>query len=173
MFKVRRRATFSSDYFRCSRSPGHHVPWWVLIWLKRSPLVFLVLSVSCFSIGLVFFSYSSRQVCFLLIPQVALPLVLTRSEFRILLSLRSRRCSPHLAALALSPFPCGSYLSAGSLFDTVVQNGSGIHWTIVGSSSLRSFLVVDYCQPCTAQVTLCPGRKPFYSSSLDLDLQPK
>ncbi|KAF8496482.1 WD40 repeat-like protein [Russula emetica] len=43
------------------RSPGHHVPWWVLIWLKRSPLVFLVLSVSCFSIGLVFFSYSSRQ----------------------------------------------------------------------------------------------------------------
>ncbi|KAI9509318.1 WD40-repeat-containing domain protein [Russula earlei] len=43
------------------RSPGHHVPWWVLIWLKRSPLVFLVLSVSCFSIGLVFFSYSSKQ----------------------------------------------------------------------------------------------------------------
>ncbi|KAI0250713.1 WD40-repeat-containing domain protein [Lactifluus subvellereus] len=43
------------------RSPGHHVPWWVLIWLKRSPLVFLVLSVSCFSIGLVLFSYSSRQ----------------------------------------------------------------------------------------------------------------
>ncbi|KAI0301607.1 hypothetical protein B0F90DRAFT_1817073 [Multifurca ochricompacta] len=43
------------------RSPGHHVPWWVLIWLKRSPLVFLVLSVACFSIGLVIFSYSSRQ----------------------------------------------------------------------------------------------------------------
>lgn len=43
------------------RSPGHHVPWWVLIWLKRSPLVFLVLSVSCFSIGLVLFTYSSRQ----------------------------------------------------------------------------------------------------------------
>ncbi|KAH9042505.1 hypothetical protein EDB85DRAFT_2139080 [Lactarius pseudohatsudake] len=43
------------------RSPGHHVPWWVLIWLKRSPLLFLVLSVACFSIGLVFFAYSSRQ----------------------------------------------------------------------------------------------------------------
>ncbi|KAH9060585.1 WD40 repeat-like protein [Lactarius vividus] len=43
------------------RSPGHHVPWWVLIWLKRSPLVFLVLSVACFSIGLVLFTYSSRQ----------------------------------------------------------------------------------------------------------------
>ncbi|KAI9465719.1 WD40 repeat-like protein [Lactarius psammicola] len=43
------------------RSPGHHVPWWVLIWLKRSPLVFLVLSVSCFSIGLVLFTYSSQQ----------------------------------------------------------------------------------------------------------------
>ena len=45
-----------------SRSPGHHVPWWVLIWLKRSPLVFLVLSVACFSIGLVLFTYSSHQV---------------------------------------------------------------------------------------------------------------
>jgi hypothetical protein len=65
MFKVQRRATPLLTTF-CSRSPGHHVPWWVLIWLKRSPLVFLVLSVSCFSIGLVFFSYSSRQVCFIL-----------------------------------------------------------------------------------------------------------
>ncbi|KAF5368873.1 hypothetical protein D9758_002838 [Tetrapyrgos nigripes] len=26
------------------RSPGHRVPWWVLIWIKRSPLVFLVMS---------------------------------------------------------------------------------------------------------------------------------
>ncbi|KAI0262534.1 WD40-repeat-containing domain protein [Gloeopeniophorella convolvens] len=43
------------------RSPGHHVPWWVLIWLKRSPLLFLVLSVACFSIGLVLFTYSSGQ----------------------------------------------------------------------------------------------------------------
>ncbi|THH28595.1 hypothetical protein EUX98_g5601 [Antrodiella citrinella] len=43
------------------RSPGHRVPWWVLIWIKRSPLVFLVLSVACFSIGLVLFTYSSNQ----------------------------------------------------------------------------------------------------------------
>ncbi|EMD35391.1 hypothetical protein CERSUDRAFT_116166 [Gelatoporia subvermispora B] len=43
------------------RSPGHRVPWWVLIWIKRSPLVFLVLSVACFSIGLVLFAYSSGQ----------------------------------------------------------------------------------------------------------------
>ncbi|KAI0701046.1 WD40-repeat-containing domain protein [Cytidiella melzeri] len=43
------------------RSPGHRVPWWVLIWIKRSPLVFLVLSVACFSIGLVLFTYSSGQ----------------------------------------------------------------------------------------------------------------
>ncbi|KAH8103027.1 WD40 repeat-like protein [Cristinia sonorae] len=43
------------------RSPGHRVPWWVLIWIKRSPLVFLVLSVACFSIGLVLFAYSSNQ----------------------------------------------------------------------------------------------------------------
>ncbi|GBE88718.1 predicted protein [Sparassis crispa] len=43
------------------RSPGHRVPWWVLIWIKRSPLVFLVLSVACFSVGLVLFAYSSGQ----------------------------------------------------------------------------------------------------------------
>ncbi|KAI0090434.1 WD40-repeat-containing domain protein [Irpex rosettiformis] len=43
------------------RSPGHRVPWWVLIWIKRSPLVFLVLSVACFSMGLVLFTYSSGQ----------------------------------------------------------------------------------------------------------------
>lgn len=33
----------------------------MLIWIKRSPLVFLVLSVACFSIGLVLFAYSSNQ----------------------------------------------------------------------------------------------------------------
>ncbi|KAF8155867.1 hypothetical protein B0H34DRAFT_512681 [Crassisporium funariophilum] len=43
------------------RSPGHRVPWWVLIWIKRSPLVFLVLSVACFSIGLCCFAYASHQ----------------------------------------------------------------------------------------------------------------
>jgi WD repeat-containing protein 26 len=32
-----------------------------LIWIKRSPLVFLVLSVACFSVGLVVFAYSSQQ----------------------------------------------------------------------------------------------------------------
>ncbi|KAI6045140.1 hypothetical protein EDC04DRAFT_2560260, partial [Pisolithus marmoratus] len=44
------------------RSPGHRVPWWVLIWIKRSPLVFLVMSVACFSAGLLLFMYSSPQV---------------------------------------------------------------------------------------------------------------
>ncbi|KAH7927942.1 WD40 repeat-like protein [Leucogyrophana mollusca] len=43
------------------RSPGHRVPWWVLIWIKRSPLVFLVMSVACFSAGLVVFTYSTNQ----------------------------------------------------------------------------------------------------------------
>ncbi|KAJ7742718.1 WD40 repeat-like protein [Mycena maculata] len=43
------------------RSPGHRVPWWVLIWIKRSPLVFLVMSVACFSMGLCLFSYASNQ----------------------------------------------------------------------------------------------------------------
>ncbi|KAE9392118.1 WD40 repeat-like protein [Gymnopus androsaceus JB14] len=43
------------------RSPGHRVPWWVLIWIKRSPLIFLVLSVASFSIGLCLFTYASDQ----------------------------------------------------------------------------------------------------------------
>ncbi|TFK48969.1 WD40 repeat-like protein [Heliocybe sulcata] len=43
------------------RSPGNRVPWWVLIWIKRSPLVFLVISVACFSVGLVLFTYSTAQ----------------------------------------------------------------------------------------------------------------
>ncbi|KAL4062342.1 hypothetical protein J3A83DRAFT_4110084 [Scleroderma citrinum] len=43
------------------RSPGHRVPWWVLIWIKRSPLVFLVMSVACFSSGLMLYTYSSHQ----------------------------------------------------------------------------------------------------------------
>ncbi|KAJ3763939.1 hypothetical protein EV360DRAFT_91547 [Lentinula raphanica] len=43
------------------RSPGHRVPWWVLIWIKRSPLIFLVLSVASFSIGLCLFTYASGQ----------------------------------------------------------------------------------------------------------------
>lgn len=51
-----------------SRSPGDRVPWWVLIWIKRSPLVFLVLSVACFSIGLCCFAYASHQVSIGVIP---------------------------------------------------------------------------------------------------------
>ncbi|KAH8113819.1 WD40 repeat-like protein [Phellopilus nigrolimitatus] len=43
------------------RSPGHRVPWWVLIWIKRSPLIFLVISVAAFSVGLCLFAYSSDQ----------------------------------------------------------------------------------------------------------------
>ncbi|GJE95705.1 WD40 repeat domain-containing protein [Phanerochaete sordida] len=43
------------------RGPGHRIPWWVLAWIKKSPLVFLVLSVACFSVGLVVFAFSSGQ----------------------------------------------------------------------------------------------------------------
>ncbi|KAJ3907168.1 hypothetical protein F5879DRAFT_920060 [Lentinula edodes] len=44
-----------------SRSPGSRVPWWVLIWIKRPPLVFLVMSVVCFWIGLCTFTFASNQ----------------------------------------------------------------------------------------------------------------
>ncbi|QRW18765.1 WD repeat protein [Rhizoctonia solani] len=43
------------------RSPRNYVPWWVSIWIKRSPLFFLIGSVIAFSIGLCVFTYSSRQ----------------------------------------------------------------------------------------------------------------
>ncbi|KAJ7598511.1 quinon protein alcohol dehydrogenase-like superfamily [Mycena floridula] len=43
------------------RSPNHRVPWWVLSWIKRCPLLFLVLSVACFSVGLCCFVYASHQ----------------------------------------------------------------------------------------------------------------
>ncbi|PVG01421.1 WD40 repeat-like protein [Serendipita vermifera] len=44
------------------RSPRHRVPWWVLIWIKRSPIVFMVVSVALFSTGLVCFCYSSQTI---------------------------------------------------------------------------------------------------------------
>jgi hypothetical protein len=34
------------------------------MWIKRSPMVFPVLSVACFFLGLVLFTYSSEQVRF-------------------------------------------------------------------------------------------------------------
>ncbi|GJE84620.1 WD40 repeat-like protein [Phanerochaete sordida] len=43
------------------RSPDHLIPWWILIWVKRSPIAFLVLSVACFFVGIVQFSYLSSQ----------------------------------------------------------------------------------------------------------------
>ncbi|KAH0836398.1 WD40-repeat-containing domain protein [Lanmaoa asiatica] len=46
------------------RSPVHRVPWWLLVWMKGSPLVFLVIAIACFSAGVVLFTYSSGQVWF-------------------------------------------------------------------------------------------------------------
>ncbi|EKM59689.1 uncharacterized protein PHACADRAFT_205913 [Phanerochaete carnosa HHB-10118-sp] len=43
------------------RSPDHRVPWWIRIWIKHSPIVYLVLSVICFFLGFVLFSFSSDQ----------------------------------------------------------------------------------------------------------------
>lgn len=45
-----------------SRSPVHRIPWWVLIWIRDTPVVFLVLSVACFSVGLVLLPYSLSEV---------------------------------------------------------------------------------------------------------------
>ncbi|KAF8558609.1 WD40 repeat-like protein [Imleria badia] len=43
------------------RSPRSRVPWWVLIWINLAPEVFLVMSIACFSAGLVLFTHSSGQ----------------------------------------------------------------------------------------------------------------
>ncbi|KIO23073.1 hypothetical protein M407DRAFT_215440 [Tulasnella calospora MUT 4182] len=43
------------------RSPRSAVPFVVMIWLTRTPLIFLVVSVMAFSAGLVCFTYSSAQ----------------------------------------------------------------------------------------------------------------
>ncbi|CAE6505272.1 unnamed protein product [Rhizoctonia solani] len=43
------------------RSPRCYVPWWVSIWITRTPLFFLVGSVIAFSAGLCVFTYSSNQ----------------------------------------------------------------------------------------------------------------
>ncbi|KLO19357.1 WD40 repeat-like protein [Schizopora paradoxa] len=43
------------------RSPGRYAPWWVTNWIKRSPLVFLIISAAAFSVGLCLFAYSSNQ----------------------------------------------------------------------------------------------------------------
>ena len=59
----------------CSRSPLHRVPWWLLVWLKGSPLVFLVIAIACFSAGVVLFTYSSKQVCpFALVLALTIPM---------------------------------------------------------------------------------------------------
>lgn len=40
------------------RSPRSRVPWWVYIWITRTPLIFLISSVVAFSAGLVCFTFS-------------------------------------------------------------------------------------------------------------------
>lgn len=40
------------------RSPNHRVPWWLLTWIRRSPLVLLVNAVMCFFVGLMLVTYA-------------------------------------------------------------------------------------------------------------------
>lgn len=96
------------------RSPGHRVPWWVSIWIKRSPLIFLVVSVAAFSIGLVLFTYSTSQVGESTVDghtRTDGPSSLPRCKSW---SLYSRRAAP----LASRRCRAGSYSSAGRLRGT-------------------------------------------------------
>ncbi|KAF8599355.1 WD40 repeat-like protein [Ceratobasidium sp. AG-I] len=43
------------------RSPQNHIPWWIAIWITRTPLFFLIVSTITFSAGLCVFTYSSNQ----------------------------------------------------------------------------------------------------------------
>ncbi|KAG2116886.1 WD40-repeat-containing domain protein [Suillus cothurnatus] len=40
------------------RSPNHRVPWWLLTWIRRSPLVLIVNAVMCFFVGLILVAYT-------------------------------------------------------------------------------------------------------------------
>lgn len=44
------------------RSPRHRVPWWILVWITRSPIVSMVISVSLFSTGLVCFCFTTQTL---------------------------------------------------------------------------------------------------------------
>jgi len=44
------------------RSPRNRIPWIVSLWIERSPVVFLVLSVASFSIGLVLFAFTLESI---------------------------------------------------------------------------------------------------------------
>ncbi|SRR6266403_4323055 len=114
-----------------SRSPGHRVPWWVLIWIKRSPLVFLVLSVACFSVGLVLFAYSSKQAgssphiyASILNSHIFYPSTPSYPT----LQPSSLRSVPSVWLLYLP----GSHQSVGSSLDTKARSGSKIYSTIGG-----------------------------------------
>ncbi|KAI0736393.1 hypothetical protein BC629DRAFT_1600734 [Irpex lacteus] len=43
------------------RSPDQQVPWWILIWIKRFPLVFLVLAVACSFVALILIALIPQQ----------------------------------------------------------------------------------------------------------------
>lgn len=43
------------------RSPNHRVPWWLLTWIRRSPLVLLVNAVMCFFVGLILVTYTISE----------------------------------------------------------------------------------------------------------------
>ncbi|KAI0736389.1 hypothetical protein BC629DRAFT_484921 [Irpex lacteus] len=43
------------------RSPSHLVPWWIIVWIKSFPLIFLVLAVACSFVALTLFAFSPGQ----------------------------------------------------------------------------------------------------------------
>lgn len=106
-------------FIPCSRSPGHRVPWWVLIWIKRSPLIFLVFSVAAFSVGLCVFAYSTQQVCLVRSSLYTAHTLLRRA-------LSHRHLPPSLLASARSGYlrsPLGLYLSDGHSRSILAGNG--------------------------------------------------
>ncbi|KAI0092758.1 WD40-repeat-containing domain protein [Irpex rosettiformis] len=56
------------------RSPDRLVPWWILIWIRRFPLVFLVLAVGCSFIALTLFAFLPQQTLTTLVMTTSLSL---------------------------------------------------------------------------------------------------
>lgn len=114
-----------------SRSPDHRVPWWVRIWITKSPLAFLVLSVACFFVGLIAFVYASNQVR----DRSNRP----RSATEVFIRLKSHRHSQpfylRCPVSALQPCHSGLHWSFGSTTDTTAGSGLQTSYHPSGTTS--------------------------------------
>lgn len=121
-----------------SRSPDHLIPWWVLICVKRSPIAFLVLSVACFFVGIVQFSYLSSQVRAIWAKRFPSGLLTAVRIHRHRQHASSRRLFQPRPALACWPCLYGLHPSGGFTAVTVDTSGCPTYSINSGKGSITS-----------------------------------